>query len=81
MKRDLKSMKKGTVAPSQKESDDVMQLVDAYSGKSETELLHALGTMSEDERKQMHAFAKEILPMLNEAQKKKLSTILCQFEP
>lgn len=73
MKRDLKSMKRPAADPS------VQNLVDAYSGKSEQELLQALQGMSAEERAAMRSFARELAPMLNDAQKRKLDALLRQF--
>ena len=70
MKRDLKSMKRPAADPS------VQNLVDAYSGKSEQELLQALQGMSAEERAAMRTFARELAPMLSSAQKEKLAAVL-----
>jgi len=72
-------MKKGTVVPSQ--SEDVKQMLNRYSGKSEAELLGALSQMNDSERSEMHTFAKELLPMLNASQREKLAAILRQIDP
>lgn len=66
-------MKKPAAEPS------VQELVDAYSGKSEQELLSALQGMNAQERAAMRGFAEELAPMLNDAQKRKLSALLRQF--
>lgn len=57
----------------------VQNLVDAYSGKSEQELLQALQGMSAEERAAMRTFAAELAPMLNDAQKRRLDALLRQF--
>ncbi len=57
----------------------VQNLVDAYSGKSEQELLQALQGMSAEERAAMRTFARELAPMLNDAQKRRLDALLRQF--
>ena len=57
MKRDLKSMKKGTAMPSNEQlsgmDPSVQRLLDRYSGKSEQELIGALMGMSDRERNDM----------------------------
>ena len=64
MKRSLRNMKKSPAA-----EPSVQELVDAYSGKSEQELLGALQGMSAQERADMRAFASELAPMLTGAGK------------
>lgn len=66
-------MKKSTGEPS------IQNLVDTYSGKSERELLGALQGMNSEDRATMRAFAEELKPMLNDAQKQKLYAVLRQL--
>ena len=74
MKRGLRNMKKSPAA-----EPSVQELVDAYSGKSEQELLGALQGMSAQERADMRAFASELAPMLTGAQREKLAAVLRQL--
>ena len=74
MKRSLRNMKKSPAA-----EPSVQELVDAYSGKSEQELLRALQGMSAQERADMRAFASELAPMLTGAQREKLAAVLRQL--
>lgn len=80
MKRDLKSMKKGTAMPSNEQlsgmDPSVQRLLDRYSGKSEQELIGALMGMSDGERNDMRQFASELAPMLSRAQQQKLAALL-----
>ncbi len=80
MKRDLKSMKKGTATPSNEQAlgaePSVQHLLDRYSGKSEQELIAALQGMSGEERSDMRQFASELAPMLSKSQRQKLAALL-----
>lgn len=80
MKRDLKSMKKGTATPSDAQSSgmdpSVQRLLNRYSGKSEQELIAALQGMSSEERSDMRQFASELAPMLSRSQQQKLANLL-----
>lgn len=74
MKRSLRNMKKRPAA-----EPSVQELVDAYSGRSEQELLGALQGMNAQERADMRAFASELTPMLSGAQREKLAAVLRQL--
>ena len=79
MKRDIRGTQNvrpagsGAGAP---EGAVIESLVQAYSGKSETELLTALSGMNGEERAGLSALSEELWPMLNEAQQKKLASIM-----
>ena len=67
-------------------SDDLRKASDAYAGKSESQLMEELsksiaqgkrdGTFSQES---VNAFIKKVSPMLSEAQKKKLQSLLSQL--
>lgn len=80
MKKDLKSMKKGTATPSNEQfsgvEPSVQHLLDRYSGKSEQELIAALQDMSGEDRNNMRQFASELAPMLSRSQQQKLAALL-----
>jgi len=73
MSRSIRDMKK----PAQPKMDAQAEaLFETYSGKSETELMEALKSMTAEERSQLSALEQELAPMLSATQRQKLAAII-----
>ena len=98
LKRDLKSMKRGTSLDQREmqklaaEADPHMvngmqKTIDAYSGKSDAELMRELRRMTGEQMSRgqltpegMDAMAAKIAPMLTEQQRRRMQEVLRQLK-
>lgn len=73
MKRGIRDMKKPVQPQADVRAEDLFR---QYSGKSESELMDALRKMQPEDLKQLGALQQELSPMLTEAQREKLESII-----